>query len=270
VDKYNSYDKVVKESFSLFKNRSLEFLDNDLESEIEDLLSVEVTKTTTKKAYADFAYRLKGGKGLHIEWEVDISRDDMRRFASYHIELDDKYDMPFISVIVTAKKPRYAEYITPSMTFKPRIVNLSERNADETIERIKDKIAKGEAVNELEIIYLPLYSSPSGKSLAELVSTSIKLTESMSSSNEEKIISLLFLLTATDLTNAEMSMIWEANIVILEKNNAIRFFEGKGEERKAAETALELLKRGFSPLDIADIVKMPLTWVEGLAAATKI
>ena len=269
-------DKILKESFSVFKNGSLAFLDEELNSEVEDLLSTEITETSTKKAFADFAFKLKDGRGIHIEWEVDINKEDIKRFASYHIDLDRKHDMPFISIIITAKEPRYKEHTTPSMAFKPKVINLSKRNADETIESIRDKLAKGEAINELEIIYLPLYHSPSGRSIAQLFDTSIKLSTEASGENKQKkdkIKSLLVLLTSKFISKEEMKNVLEANRMNLQNNSAVEIIEGWGFERGAeiakAETARRLAKKGLATDEIAEAVDMPLAWVEDVLRLEK-
>ena len=49
VNIHHNQDKVLKESFSLFKGSSLEFLDEDLSGEVTEVLGTEITETTTKK-----------------------------------------------------------------------------------------------------------------------------------------------------------------------------------------------------------------------------
>ena len=174
--------------------------------------------------------------------------------------------MSFMSIIITAKEPRHKEYTTPSMTFEPKVINLSKRNADETIDGIRDKLSKGEAINELELIYLPLYSSPSGKGLADLVDTAIKLTGDMPSEQEskKKIFALLFLLTAKDLSDEELNKIWEANAMALENNNAVRFVEKRGRDRGIEEAAIRFLKKGYAVLEIAETLDLSVDIVEDL------
>jgi len=41
VDTLRNQDKVLKESFTLFKGRSLDFLDNNLSGEVTEVLSTE-------------------------------------------------------------------------------------------------------------------------------------------------------------------------------------------------------------------------------------
>ena len=177
VDTHHNKDKVLKESLTLFKDGSLEFLDSGLSGKVTDILSTEMTETTTKKSYADNALKMSTNEGVHHEWEADVSEDDVMRFGSYNLDLSRMHKIPFTTVIITATKPTETEYINKSISFKPIIIDLSERDADKTLAEIDRKIKAGEhsSINELEIIYLPLYTSKSGKTTADLLDIAVKL-----------------------------------------------------------------------------------------------
>jgi len=161
VDTHHNQDKVLKESFTLFKGRSLDFLDHNLLGEVTEVLSTEITEIKTKKAYADNALKLSTGNGIHHEWEVDISEDDLVRIGSYHMDLRRMHKIQFTTVIITAKKPRHTCYTSPSMTFAPKIINLKDRDADKALAEINKKLEAGKhnEINELEVIYLPCEST---------------------------------------------------------------------------------------------------------------
>ena len=57
VNILRNQDNVFKESFSVFKGGSLDFLDEDLSGEVTDILSTEFTETSTKKSYSDNALK---------------------------------------------------------------------------------------------------------------------------------------------------------------------------------------------------------------------
>ena len=176
VNTHHNQDKVLKESFNLFKGGSLDFLDTGLLGEVTEILNTEITETTTKKAYVDNALKMSTNKGVHHEWEVKINSEDMKRFASYHIDLSRMHNIDFTTIIITTQKPGVTSYTSPSMIFTPKIINLKERDADKTLVEIDRKLKAGENINELEIIYLPLYDSKGGKTTSELLDIAIKLT----------------------------------------------------------------------------------------------
>jgi len=101
--------------------------------DVTEILTTEITETTTKKAYGDNAFKLSTNKGVHLEWEADISHPDMLRFASYHIDLTRMHSIAFTTVIITTRMPGVTSYTSPSMTFTPKIVNLKERDADKIL-----------------------------------------------------------------------------------------------------------------------------------------
>ena len=275
IDTYNNQDKVLKESFSLFKGGSLDFLDAELHGEVTEVLNTEITETTTKKAYGDNALKLSTNKGVHTEWEADISKDDMMRFASYHIDFSRMHKIPFTTVIITIKKPSVTSYTSPSMTFTPKIINLKERDADMELSGIKKKLKAGEHINELLLIYLPLYGSESGKTTVELLDTAIKLTPEVAKDDMvklDKLQSLMILLNSTFVSEKELEQILEANSMVLENNRAVRVIKDMGRkqgilqgiEQGIEQTAINMLQEGedfakiskFTRLDTAKLMEL--------------
>ena len=223
IDARHNQDKVIKEALEIYKGKTLEFLDEELEGEVVEILGAEITETFTKKAYSENAFKLSTNKGLHVEWEARISKDDMMRFASYNIDLSRKHKIPFITVIITAKPHRINKYSNPSLTFKPRIINLRGRDADLALGQIEEKLSRGEPINELQLIYLPLYGSGSGKTVAELLKLAMKISTQVAKEAHElnKIQSLLVLLCGSIVKKDEMSKILEENKMKIEGNSAL-------------------------------------------------
>ena len=251
VNTVHNQDKVLKESFELFKGGTLEFLDVEFGGEVTEILSIEITQTTTKKAYGDNALKLSTNIGINSEWEADISEDDMIRFASYNLDLYRKHKIPFTTVIITTKPPRVTGLEGPSLSFKPKIINLKERDADKVIAEIERKLKAGEHINELQLIYLPLYGSSSGKTTADLLDKAIKLTPEVvknDKSKREKLQSLMILLNSTFISYEEFYRVLEENYMVLEENRAVRALTDLGIkwgiEQGIEQTAKNMLQRG--------------------------
>jgi len=262
IDTYQNQDKVFKESMEIFRGGTLEFLGLADQGIIEDILSTEITETATKKAYADKVFRVSNNKGLHIEWEASVNISDMMRFASYNIDLSRQHDIPFWSVIITNEQPLASaviRYENPSIAFQPKMVYLKERDADASIKTIEAKLAKGEKINPLELLYLPLYHS-NNKSERQLLDYAIKTTPKATDGEYEKnkLGSLLLLLMSRFMTRAEIQQVWKENAMTLQGNAFVEIIKEEGK----AETALEMLKEGMEHSAIARILKMPLEWVE--------
>ena len=258
IDIFQNQDKVLKESFALFKGESLGFLDEEFADVVTEILSTELTETTTKKAYADNALKLQSNKGLHTECEAHISQQDMMRFASYNIDLSRTHGIPFTTVIVTTQKPSVTSYVNPSITFRPKIINLKERDADSVLAKIDRKLKAGDfsSINLLEIIYLPLYGSESGKTTAELLDTAIKLTPKVAKDDKQKqrkLHSLMALLANTFIGVEEFNRIMEENMRILDDSPLVVVLENRGRKQRDIEIAQNMLHAGY---DYEDISKM--------------
>jgi hypothetical protein len=275
VDTTHNQDKVFKESLELYKGGTLEFLDMELDGSVVEILSTEITETTTKKAYGDKALKLSTNKGISSEWEANVSADDIMRFASYNIDLSRKHGIPFTTVIITTRTPAVTSYENPSLTFKPKIINLKERDADKTLAEIEKKLKAGEYVNELQLVYLPLYGSKSGKTTGDLLDKAIKLTPDVAKDDKgkrDKLQALMILLISTFMRDAELKRIVEANIMILEENRAIRVITEIGREQGIEygrmqgieQTARNLLRRGRDIQEISEDTGLSITRIAEL------
>ena len=273
IDTIHNQDKVFKEALELFIGKNLDFF--GLEGILTEILSTEITETTTKKAYADNAFKTDDNKGLHFENEVDVSKDDIMRFCSYNIDLARKHKIAFTTIIVTLKSPKVGEYNEGSISFKPIIIDLSKRSADEVLESIE----KGKVVSELELIYLPLYSSKN-KTKEELFEKVISLVSKTENINRNKIFAFQILLMSTLVDREKLLNILEENMFKLENNPAIDFFVEKGVQRgiqkgveqgieegvekNKLETAVKMFKANFPLATISQILEMPIEWVENV------
>jgi len=182
IDDLRNQDKVLKESLDLYTGGSLNFLDSELTGKVTGILSTEITETTTKKAFADKALQVTTEEGeregIHKEGEAHISLDDMKRFASYNADLSRIHGIDFTTVIITIKEPVIKFYKNKSLYFTPKIIALDKRDADNVLAEINEKLITGRKheINLLEIVYLPLYKSKSGKTTSDLLDAVIKLT----------------------------------------------------------------------------------------------
>ena len=65
INTYHSEDKIFKESFNIFKGKSLGFLDSEMGDNIIEVLTNEYTETTTKKLFADLILKISETKARH-------------------------------------------------------------------------------------------------------------------------------------------------------------------------------------------------------------
>ncbi len=87
---YQNYDKIFKESLSIFKDKIIKFLGIDLPP-IDSFMETDFAEIETSEERLDLNFRLEDGSILHLEEEADISKDDLIRFASYDLKLYNRY-----------------------------------------------------------------------------------------------------------------------------------------------------------------------------------
>jgi hypothetical protein len=271
VDMLHNQDKALKESLDLYNGGTLDFLDADLSGEITDILSTEYTETTTKKSYADKALkvRINGAyEGLHKEWEADISLDDLKRFGSLNMDLSRLHKIDFTTVIITAKKPSITSYENKSISFTPKIIDLSARDADVSLAEIESKLKAGKQyeINSLEIIYIPLYVSKSGKKTPELLDIVIKLTPQVAKDKktQQKLQDLLILLTSTFIDDADFRKILEVNMRVLEDSTAVRVIGDIFRNQTTIEIATNMLRDGDDASKVSRITGLDATRISEL------
>ena len=87
---HQNYDVVLKEAFSLFHHKSLDFLGLSLPP-IVSFMETEIAEVDTTDDMMDLNFRLEDGSILHLEEETNLSRKDLIRFAHYDLRLYNRY-----------------------------------------------------------------------------------------------------------------------------------------------------------------------------------
>jgi hypothetical protein len=173
------------------------------------------------------------------------------------------HKIPFTTVIITTQKPSVTHYQNPSLAFTPKIINLKDRDADKVLQKIEIKLAAGGCgiINELELIYLPLYGSASGKNTADLLDAAIKLTPKVAKDDKhkkKKLQDLLLLLTGSFISDEELNKVMEVNMRVLDDSPAVRVLEKRGREKERIEIAKAMIKRGMDFSDIAELTGLEM------------
>ena len=250
---HQNYDPVFKEAMTLYKDKALDFLGLTGIAPISEPLRTESVEIEVKVAFRDLTFSTQDGRGLHFEEEVDLSKDDMLRFGGYNLWLSRAYKREFITVIFVKNPTALTEIQTEQVNFKPIIVQCSNIDADVMLDRLQSDISEGKPVNELELVYLPLFNSDKF-SPTELFKESTKLIRDLQvdDNQKQKIYALSIVLASkvveqNQLDKALKEVILMGNIII---ETAEKMGEKRGEKRKMEETAQNLILMGFDSLDI--------------------
>jgi len=284
-DVWQNYDAVFKDAVSMFKDKSLDFFGLPKDITIVEPLKTETKEIIVKSEFADLTFKLSDGKGLHFESEVELSKNDLFRFCHYHIDLISTYGFDFTTVILVKNSHRQEVLDYKMLKFNPIIINFGKYDADVILEKMKEQVAKGEALNELELIYLPLFKSEKYNPV-ELLTESIRLINAAKMEDIQKLkISALAIVLSNKLIDANiLEELWRElkmmRIKILEYAVEQGIQEGieegiekgrkEGEEKGTMKIALKMLKRGKALTEILEDTELSEEAVRELAASNNI
>jgi len=154
---YTNYDMVLKNASTVYADKSLRFF--GIRARVTGFLSAEHTEVTIHDRFSDQVLKLDNGHGVNLEWQAELGKDDLLRFAGYNSNLVRVHKIPFDTIILTRKLVGKSRYEGGSLLFTPKIINLDKRNGREIIKKVLRQLDKGEPVDPLEVIYLPLCSN---------------------------------------------------------------------------------------------------------------
>jgi predicted transposase/invertase (TIGR01784 family) len=131
-------------------------------------------------------------------------------------------------------------------------VDLSERNADEIFKKVSHAIERGEAINELDIVFLPICHSEND-SVARLLEKGIQLAAKIPMN--EKIVALMLTLSNSLVEKDELKRMWKefvamTKLKVLEVAEEVGIEKGKqeGKQEGKLEDARNFKQMGI-PLD---------------------
>jgi uncharacterized protein YuzE len=207
---FHNYDKVFKDAFSIFNHKVLDFLGMDL-PRIERFLETEFTEIETQGNRMDLNFLLEDGSILHLEEEVSLSKNDIIRYAAYDLKLYARYGTNINTVVLCVNKVGKANTYIDAGSFKYSIhaLDMSERDADNKLYELKQKIINNQEINELEIVFLPLMKSKKEK--VELLKEAIELEKQLNVdiNIKEKIVAMTLVAADKMVEREQLKNIWE-------------------------------------------------------------
>jgi len=224
---HQNNDLVFKEAFSIFNNRSLAFLGIDLPP-ISSFLVTEIPEVETTDDMMDLNFRLEDGSILHIEEEMNLSKRDLIRFAHYDLRLYHYYDAPVHTVVLTPADSSSGTKVLDigSLQYNVLQIVLSDRDGDALLSQMRAALEKGEPVNELELIFLPLMKSRLTKT--ELLRRTIDLEKQLPKKDLRNKVRELTLILADKIVDQKiLDELWEE----LRMFKVVKYAEEKGMEK---------------------------------------
>ncbi len=244
----HNYDFVFKDSFNLFKDNIADFLKVDLPG-VVSYLETEFTEIETNAEKMDLNFTLEDGSILHLEEEIEISVDDLIRFASYDLKLYNRYRDNIRTIILCIKgyPASKAGFNCSSLSYNTTVVNMSDKNGKEKMKELKEKIENKEQINYLDLIFLPLMNSD--ETMVKRVKKTIGLQEKLEVDQnlKNKIVALTIVLSDKFLNNQDMSELWGGYKMV----KFFKYVEEQGEEQGERKLFKKLVKGNFEGSDEA-------------------
>jgi ABC-type cobalt transport system substrate-binding protein len=256
MDVHNNYDYVFKDAIVLFKDKTLDFLGLHDIAPITEPLRTESTQIEIISEFLDLAFGTRDGRGLHLEEEVDLSNDDLLRICAYNIGLSRTYKREFVTVIFVKNPTTLTDIKTEQLHYTPIIVQCSKIDADAMLHRLKSDIEAEKPINELELVYLPLFKSIEFTP-TELFLRSAELIKAMQANDEHKRKTLALLITLSGKIVEQTQLDKIAEEVKKMGNVIIEYFEElgvkRGREQQKEEAAQKMVAKGYDLLDVLEI-----------------
>ncbi|MGC8684044.1 MAG: hypothetical protein ACP5UJ_08980, partial [Athalassotoga sp.] len=107
-------------------------------SEMVESLSEEIKDIRIADLHADFVLRTDE-EILHVEFQQEMTRDDLERFYVYNALLTKQFHKPIMTYIIYLGRNKLPELIIQNkiMKFAPIPINVSEMDAKAVLERAK-------------------------------------------------------------------------------------------------------------------------------------
>ena len=240
---HQNYDLAFKEAITVFKNKSLDFLEVDL-PRIVDIVNTEMFKIETKENFIDMNFILEDGSLLHLEEEIHVSEEDLLRFAQTDLVLygSKRSVIHTVVVVLGNNKMNKGSIDAGSLKYDVKIVYMRGKDGDSKLSELKQKLESGEAINELELIFLPLMGSRIRERI-EMLDEALDLTRQMQvdPARKMKIMSMQLVLMDKYITEEKILSVWEEMKML----NIIRIAEKKGIEQGIERGIEQGIERGI-------------------------
>jgi hypothetical protein len=241
-----NYDAVFKEAMALFKGKVLDFLGLGSLGKILEPLPTENVEVNVRSEFADMVFTLENGDGLHLEEEVNLSEDDLLRMCGYHIWLKRIYKRDFVTVIFTKERASRTGIRSRQLSFEPIVVDCSKIDADKKLFNLKRYVRDGEEINELELLYLPLFHSTQFTP-TDLFKESFNMILGLKVNEEtkSKLLGLLITLTGKVVEPGALVEVYERMRKM--GNRIFEYWDSNARKEEKEEIAKKLLSMGSSP-----------------------
>ena len=182
--------------------------------------------------------------------KLHLTPDDLWRFLDYNVSLYRIHKRVFDTVIFVKEPTDLIGIDEDRLIFKPIIVQCSKIDADDILAELKRDIKDGKPINELKLIYLPLFRSTLNANDLFLESAGLIHDMKVNDSLKRKIIALSILIAGKVVDQDILNKVYREVKTMYSDNVILRVAENYGAEREKEEIARKMLAKGMDVLDV--------------------
>lgn len=251
-------DALLKMGIGYFREHILKTL--GIEYEYIDTGSTELVELTIHSLFMDFTFLTTQDMYIHVEFQTtnNSEEEDLQRFHAYEAMYSHKTGKKVITYVIYSGgiEKTKGELDCGLYTYKVKPVYMKNKNADEIIGRLKNKISVGESLKTedyAELSLTPLMSSD--KSRKDKIKDAILLTQYGTNDDSEKAMAMLYTLADKFLTGKELEEIKE--VVAMTKLGQMLVDDGykRGKDEGKIQGALLC---GKTPEEVAEMLKISI------------
>ena len=209
---FQNYDFVVRQMAAALRDRTLKVLGIQTGT-IKEVFGFEPVNLAVKTGRMDVIARDDAGWLYHIEEQRNLCRADMYRFASQHFNAAEQWNDSLTDIVLASGKPYTGpkEIVTQNGSYKPRIIDFTERNGPQRLQEIKDGIRAGLSPDPMELVFLPLYGNAHGKASQEFVEQVISFEIDLHHAGRfpDTLLAATLIMSNKIITKDQINAIWE-------------------------------------------------------------
>ncbi len=207
-----NYDVVLKLTAELLNGESLDFIGLDI-GRIVDVFAFEPVDISIRAGRVDVMLRTEDGKLYHLEEQRNLKKSDLYRFAAYHFPAAKKWGDDLADIII-ASGAVYAgkkELSTNSGTYKPIIIDFTERDGWKCLEKIREAAENGNFSGILELMFVPLYGNLEGMERSKLAIEVVNFERALFKQEKMdiKILAMTLVMANKILEKEKLNELWE-------------------------------------------------------------
>ncbi len=241
-----NYDFIIKWMSELLCGETLEVIGLKT-GKIKEVFTFEPVDIAVTSGRVDIMIKDDQDAIYHIEEQRDLCKDDLYRFAAYHFMGAKKYKDKLTDVIIASGnvfsgEDGKKEIKTPSGTYMPIVIDLSERNGLETLNRIREEIRSNNLCSLMELVFVPLYGKETGMERSQLAEDVIRLEKDLYIQGRlsVRLLAATFIMANKMIDKNRLNDLWEEIQMI----DILELAREKGLEQGRKEGLLEGLEKG--------------------------